>query len=406
MSLEQTKKIRVLCLDHEGGHGGSSRSLYSLLNSLASEDIHIEVWCKRDNHLGPLYETMGIEVYTRPELPVYAVFSPSNIDNLSLLKSRIGSFMAFARQANETCAYIKDNFDLVHFNHVSFAPLAWYIRKKTGIAATMHIRTNPYYSIMAKIQAHIVARSVDTMFCITENEKIYMMKFLGPISSKIVHNIPFPATQTPPPSKEVPQDNRLKIISLANYHYIRGVDRIVDVAAEIQKLGRESDVLFVMAGTMTLIKSLPGRLGEVGREGGTLEDIVSEKGLSRMFKFLGHVTEPEQVIASGDATIKLTREDNPWGRDIIESMWAGLPVITIGSWQNFVRDGENGVMFEKYNPEEIARNILELQDSRQKLEEMGARCKKHILEKCDPAISAQKVVETWRHLVLPAELPH
>jgi glycosyltransferase involved in cell wall biosynthesis len=399
MRLNQANKIRVLCLDHEGGHGGSSRSLYSLLNSLASEDLHVEVWCKRNNHLSALYKKIGIEVKTRPELPVYAIFSPSIVDNLSLLKERVRSFFAFRKHSKEVCSYIRNNVDLIHFNHVSFAPLAWYIRKKTGVPATMHIRTIPYYSIMAKIQAHIVKKSVDTLFCITENEKDYMTRFLGPISAKIIHNIPFKMSQEPRYCEAIPRDNRLKIISLSNYHYIRGVDRIVEVAEELVKLGRKNDVLFVMAGTMTLIKDLPGRLGEIGRKGGTLEDYVSEKGLSGMFKFLGHVAEPEQVIASGHLTIKLTRENNPWGRDIIESMSAGLPVITIGSWQNFVKDGENGVMLESFDSGKIATSILELHDNPQRLIEMGSNSKKHIANICDPTTSAKKVMEAWRHLV-------
>ena len=42
-------KKRVLCIDHEGGYGGSSRSLFYLIQNIIKldKDITFEVWCKK-----------------------------------------------------------------------------------------------------------------------------------------------------------------------------------------------------------------------------------------------------------------------------------------------------------------------------------------------------------------------
>jgi glycosyltransferase involved in cell wall biosynthesis len=390
-------KTRVLCFDHEGGHGGSSRSLFALLLNMRQSGLEIEVWCKNGSHLQDLYAEIGIKVEIHPELPSYAVFSPSIVDNLSLLKSKIPEFIRFSKHGTNISKEISDRFDRLHFNHISFAPLAWYLRKKTGLPATMHIRTIPYYSIMAKWQAWLANQATDDLIYITENEKKYTEHLLGSCNGKIVHNVPFPVSSPVVKHTEISDDSRLKIASLSNFHYIRGVDRIVEVAREIEKSGRSGEILFVMAGTMKLIKSLPGELGEIGRKGGTLEDYVESQGLSNMFKFLGHVEIPESVIESCQMTIKLTRESNPWGRDIIESMNAGRPVITLGSWEGFVKHNENGIMLQKYDAASIASKILELNENREMLKVMSDKSKEHISETCDSAISAQKVIELWRN---------
>lgn len=392
--------MRLLCLDHEGGHGGSSRSLFTLLSNLSKEELEITVWCKKESHLQYLYEDLGIHVEVLADLPTYAVFSASNIDNLSLLKDRLIEFLTFFSRRKSFLDKIEGNFDLIHYNHVSFAPLAWLIKRSIGLPATMHIRTIPHYSIMAQWQALIVNRAVDRLICITENEKSYMEHFLGSSDSVVVHNAPFPPLTSPLHHPKVPLDNRLRIASLSNFHLLRGVDRIAEVARIIDTKGRGNDVLFVLAGTMNLIKSLPGKLGKIGSRGGTFADYVAEENLSHMFRFLGHVSEPENVIEACHATIKLTRDGNPWGRDIIESLAAGRPVISLGTWDGFIRNGVTGVLFSEYDPVEIAEAILLLKDDPDVLMEMGAKSKAHISVICDPVLAAKKVYGVWRQLTL------
>ena len=46
-----------------------------------------------------------------------------------------------------------------------------------------------------------------------------------------------------------------------------------------------------------------------------------------MFVFLGHVSEPERVLAGCNVLARLSRENNPWGRDVIEALKARFPEI-------------------------------------------------------------------------------
>jgi len=81
--------------------------------------------------------------------------------------------------------------------------------------------------------------------------------------------------------------------------------------------------------------------------------------------FPGHIAEPERGLATCDALIKLTRQSNPWGRDIIEALSAGIPVLTLGSFQEFIEDGVNGFIDGSFDAERVADHLDKLASSEQ-----------------------------------------
>ena len=60
--------MRVLCLDIEGGFGGSSRSLYYLLKHLDRGRVAPTVWCRKPGPIQERYEALGIPVAVMPEI--------------------------------------------------------------------------------------------------------------------------------------------------------------------------------------------------------------------------------------------------------------------------------------------------------------------------------------------------
>ena len=82
-------KLSVLCLDVEGGHGGSSRSLFELVNFL--NDVNIEVWCKRGGVIEDKYRDIGIVCKVNELMPVINSM-PRLSRNIILLIRYICSF--------------------------------------------------------------------------------------------------------------------------------------------------------------------------------------------------------------------------------------------------------------------------------------------------------------------------
>lgn len=160
----------------------------------------------------------------------------------------------------------------------------------------------------------------------------------------------------PRPHEAVLRDGRFTVACLSNYSWSRGLDRLVDVAVALKKAGR-TDIRFVVGGKMVLSGRLPGELGRLTQAGGSLADYATNRGVSEMFLFQGHVPEPERVLAASHVLAKPSREDNPWGRGILEALALGLPVLACGSYDKFVAPGQSGFLYphdERFDPVRMA----------------------------------------------------
>ena len=67
--MKNKNKLRVLCLDTEGGYGGSSRSLFNSVANLDNSKVDVEVWCKRSGIIQSHYKNIGIKVKVMPGMP-------------------------------------------------------------------------------------------------------------------------------------------------------------------------------------------------------------------------------------------------------------------------------------------------------------------------------------------------
>ena len=62
-------RLRVLCLDIDGGFGGSSRSLYESLRHMDHAQVAAEVWCRRDGPARARYAALGIPCRIAADMP-------------------------------------------------------------------------------------------------------------------------------------------------------------------------------------------------------------------------------------------------------------------------------------------------------------------------------------------------
>ena len=83
-----------------------------------------------------------------------------------------------------------ERFDAVHFNHEALFLLARWLRPRTRVPFTMHIRTNLVPSPFSRWQARTIARSVDHAVFITENEqRSWQALGLRPPRGSVIYNI-------------------------------------------------------------------------------------------------------------------------------------------------------------------------------------------------------------------------
>lgn len=386
-------KHRILCIDIEGGYGGSSRSLFKSLKFIDRSKVDVEVWCKRKGPIQLLYEEIGIPTRVTPDMP--------KITAVRRLSRNIAGFLIFMRDWYRGAHFRKrlqrevpGQFDLIHLNHESLFWLGRWLRKRIDVPVTMHIRTNLPNNEVARFQEKTIHQHMNHLVFITENERTQFEQLSGaPSTGTVIHNI----AETTDFSEKIPDlenEKRFKVASLSGFDPLRGVDRLTDVARQLKRQGR-NNIVFVVAGNMSVPRSMGGELRSYGRRGLSYPDFIEDSGLSDFFIFLGHVSEPEKVLSSSNCLIKLTREDNPWGRDIIESMAMGKPVISIGKYGKFVQTNETGLLYETYDVDSIARGISELADNGPRCDRLGEQAKRRISSLCNGDRQAAKLLEVW-----------
>lgn len=391
-----TRPLRVLCLDIEGGHGGSSRSLYYLLKHVDRDAVAPTVWCRRDGPIMARYAEIAIPVVVEPGLPKASAL-PRASRNVAQLMGHAGEFWRARGGALERLADAASAHDIVHFNHEGFAALAWWLRRTVNVPATMHIRTNVLASAFARAQMRAISRAVDAVAFITPNEERTFRGLGGMAPGRVIYNV-VESDARPAPHDNLVAEKRLKIASLSNAAHVRGTDRLIDIAAALKALGRR-DVVIVAAGDMHLGGRWPAPYDAFARDGKTLADVAAAQGLADYFLFLGHVPDPERVLAGADLLLKPTREDNPWGRDVLEALAAGCPVISVGSDATFVETGVTGMLQPRFDADAAAQAIAVLADDRASLASMGEAARARVAKLCNGPGRARELTELWRDAV-------
>jgi glycosyltransferase involved in cell wall biosynthesis len=349
----------VLYLDVEGGWGGSSRSLYYLVAALDRSVIEPVVLLRKAGPVEARYEALGVSCHVVPEL---ASFRPADRKNAVAFVLYLLRLRAYRRLVRKVAPLVQAHrVRLLHVNHESLACTGALLARRFGLPWVGHVRTLLTPGWFARRVYRLMARRAAHVIFITEPNRTHFKTLTGAAfghqRTSVVHNIiPIDDEPRAPLAElEAPAD-RFRVLSLTNFAPSRGVDRIVDVAVELHSRG-DQRFAFYLCGRPSQTSVLTGRPDPYYA---MIIDRVTAQGLDDVVFFPGHVTEPERALATCDALIKLTRQANPWGRDIIEALSAGVPVLTLGSFQDFVEDGVNGFIDETFDAALMADHLVAL----------------------------------------------
>jgi glycosyltransferase involved in cell wall biosynthesis len=117
------------------------------------------------------------------------------------------------------------------------------------------------------------------------------------------------------------------------------------------------------AATLTLVG------GWDEREEGRLRDLAEELGAGRRVRFEGHRSRDEAMVAydACDLVIFPVVWAEPWGLVPIEAMARGRPVVATGRGGSgeYLRDGENALLFEAEDAAALASAITRVAEDRE-----------------------------------------
>ena len=163
---------------------------------------------------------------------------------------------------------------------------------------------------------------------------------------------------------------------------IKGFIYLIKSAEIVLKELKREKIYFIVAGDGSLKE-------ELQRE-------VVERGIERNFKFIGWREDVYDIINISDIFV-LPSLNEGMGRVILEAMYLGKPIIAskVGGIPEIVIDGENGLLFESQNYNELAEKIIFLIKNPDLLEKMGENSKNLVRKR---EFSAEGMVEKIEEL--------
>ncbi len=112
--------------------------------------------------------------------------------------------------------------------------------------------------------------------------------------------------------------------------------------------------------------------------------LIRELGLEEKVILLGFREDMPEIISCSDIIVHTSYLPEPFGRDIIEGMSCGKPVIctNIGGPQEIITP-KTGIMIEPQKPEILLHNIMLLSDDDHDRKALGVEARKRVEELFD-----------------------
>lgn len=385
------QKLKVLILDIEGGHGGSSKSIFYSVKNCNSDLVDIEIWCKKYGVIEDWYQKIDKKISIVEDMPRINSYKKFWVNIFEILKY----FFNFRKSNNfrKKLVSISANFDIIHLNHYSLAHLAFWLKPKINCKIVMHGRVMLPNNFFSKLQCKMISRGVDKLVFITENERENFRKLGCQTEGSVIYNI------CEPPRKEIKthvkliNENRFKVLCIGNYSYERGIDRLIEVAKDL-KSRKVNNVVFLIVGETKIVSFLKNKINKIYN----FQDLVKKHDLESFFIFFGHTINPENIIASSDILIRPSRKNDPWGRDVIEAMTYEIPILACGVYQNFIEHNLNGFLYPKFNVTQISDDVIKLMNNRELKKLLGKNGKDKARLLFDKKKNSEALIDVWQSL--------
>ena len=113
-------------------------------------------------------------------------------------------------------------------------------------------------------------------------------------------------------------------------------------------------------------------VGEEGRKGARIRDLVDQLGLQNRVEFLGFRKDIPRIMRALDVSI-LSSTREPFGQVLLEAMAAGTPVIAtrVEGPLEVIQHGDTGLLFDPGCDEALAEALLDLQHNKQQANQLA-----------------------------------
>jgi glycosyltransferase involved in cell wall biosynthesis len=335
--------VATLHIDIEGGWGGSSVSLFELVRRLDRSRVSPVVAHRQEGPAAQRYAEIGVPAYHVPEIGSFVPRAEKALKNFVASWPALRRLDRAAARLGEIAA--RHRTAVVHLNYEGLFLLAGRLRRELALPMIGHSRALLPASFWGRWLARRLARNVDRMFFISPQEEARWAELVGAAGppGEVMWNVARePLTRQPfadPP----------EVVYLGNIARAKGVDRLVDIASELRRR-RGAPFRFAIHGRS---RAEP----EFER---AIRQRLDAENLHGWVELRGHIADPAPVLARAFALIRPSRDDDPWGRDVIEATAAGVPVLATGRFDGVIQPGANGYLVSPYDTGRFADHLSAL----------------------------------------------
>lgn len=357
-----TKTLQILHIDIEGGFGGSSRSLamYIIgLQEINKERFSSQVLCKSPGPIQHLYEKINVPceifpyMFTRIPLPKY------NLRNLLSALPRLIDIWRLHRKIT----IIQP--DIIHLNYAGLMFNGWLL-KLVGYKGKIitHSRVIWPQNFFARLFSSYLEKSTDHLVAIAEPvRQAHLLNGFSSTKMSVIHNPSFSLSNV-----EFSQGKKHDICRISYFGTIgnlKGSERLIELADILEARHFRFDI--------RIFGAAPRRRSLTKKLDSELKSIVQRERKSKKhyhFSYQGHVSDPESEIISSDFIVRPSKENDPWGRDVIEAMSHGKVIIATGYFDGFIKNEINGYLIGEWNAENVADIITNVWSNRHTYEQI------------------------------------
>ena len=183
---------------------------------------------------------------------------------------------------------------------------------------------------------------------------------------------------------DLPLDRTLALY-VGRLGYLKGVDILLRALASSSTDAR-CDLVLVIVGD--------------GEERDRLERMISSSQISKSVLMIGTQQDVRDYYWAADIFVLPSRTEG-LSNALIEAMACGLPsvVSAVGGSSDLVKEGQNGLLFEAENHEELARQLASMLDTRSRWSELGRQARHMVLATVDLEAVGELVHSTYQQLL-------
>lgn len=304
----------------------------------------------------------------------------------------------------------KNKIDILHVNSTVLCHVLEQVKKNTNVKIVTHVRELiPKYDngIVKKYMIESISNYSDALICISDNEAIPFKNF------KNLFIIPNPFDFS---SLELLKSYKLRekshlgkdsiLIAMGGqFSKSRGHINFLEAAKILYK---EHDYLkdyvyFIVLGAKfnpfwkRFVKKIVKRQ-DLGQE---YLDFLKKNKLTKnvlTFTYL-ETNEYHSILKEVDIFVRPSLAGDPWGRDIIEAMALGLPVVATGTSNFYVKTEKTGYLVPSKSADDLSKFIYKLIDDKEKRISFGKEAISVIKDKCDLKLYSKKIMDVYNSIL-------